>query len=80
MLYLSDTLKLITKLGIAFTVFFNRNKLHAENLVVGSIEHELTAMIVKFYTHHRLHFSNATNKSLSSRWEKQKLLKMRRCK
>lgn len=96
LLYPSDTLeKLITKLENAFTVFFSRNKLHAESLVsfllflqghelekVGCIEHrrKLTTAIIKFYTLTRLHFfTKATNKSLSSKREKQKLLKMRRC-
>lgn len=96
LLYPSDALKkLITKLENAFTVFFSRNKLHAESLVsfllflqghelekVGCIEHgrKLTTAIIKFYALTRLHFfTKATNKSLSSKREKQKLLKMRRC-
>ncbi|KAL3182251.1 hypothetical protein MRX96_007450 [Rhipicephalus microplus] len=96
LLYPSDALeKLITKLENAFTVFFSRNKLHAESLVsfllflqghelekVGCIEHgpKLTTAIIKFYALTRLYFfTKATNKSLSSKREKQKLLKMRRC-
>ncbi|KAL3220300.1 hypothetical protein MRX96_029982 [Rhipicephalus microplus] len=75
--------------------FFSRNKLHAESLVsfllflqghelekVGCIEHgrKLTTAIIKFYALTRLYFfTKATNKSLSSKREKQKLLKMRRC-
>lgn len=96
LLYPSKPLELlVTKLENTFTVFFSRNKLHAESMtcflsfiqgydleVVGCPDHgrEVTANVVKFYALTRLHFlAKACNKSRSSHREKQKLLKMRRC-
>ncbi|KAM7307156.1 uncharacterized protein ISCGN_010792 [Ixodes scapularis] len=86
---------LVTRLENAFTVFFTRNKLHAKSMIcflrflqghalqeVGCSEHGrlVTANVIKFYALTRMHFfAKAVNKDRDSQREKQKLLKMRRC-
>lgn len=87
--------QLVGNLEDAFTVFFSRNKLETESIIsfltflrghsiheVGCEAHgrELTTNVIKFYVLTRFHFyTKSLNKDQSSAREKQKLLKMRRC-
>lgn len=88
--------KLVSVLEDAFTMFFSKEKLHAFSVhdfvtllhnirfdTVGCEEHckELTAKIMQFFVVTRLHFfTKALNKEKVAQRERQKLLKLRRCK
>lgn len=92
----AELAKLVSLLEEAFTFFFSSGKLHAFSVFdfmqfvsslklqkVGCKVHqkELTAKIVQFFVLTRLHFfTKSLNKERADRRERQKLLKVRRCK